>query len=123
MQEAFCQWLRSEGLPFFRQRMDRAATGTVGWPDFTVCLSNRVLLIETKFGKGKLSTAQVFCHAELARAGCRVHVVRNLSAACELVSAWRQQREDLRIPGENLKLVMGAYWRETPSGYVKVRNA
>lgn len=117
MQEAFCQWLRNEGLPFFRQRMDKAATGTKGWPDFTICENGRCILIETKFGKGKLSTDQVFCHAELAKSGCRVFVCRELSAAIELVQAWRSAPiNDRFLTHESSRLVtlFGQQWRQKP---------
>lgn len=123
LQEAFCAWLRTEGLPFFVQRMDKAATGTKGWPDITVVENNRVLLIEMKFGKGRLSTDQVFRHAELARAGCRVHVVRDIAAAIELVQAWRTQAPDVPVPGEKLVQFAGKQWRRLPNGFLEKVSA
>lgn len=125
MQDALCQWLRNEGLPFFRQRMDKAATGTKGWPDFSICENGRVLLIETKFGKGKLSTDQLFCHAELAKAGCRVFVVRELSAAIELVNEWRSYSRSIAVQSLSDRVIKfgHAVYRETPRGLEKVRNA
>lgn len=113
IQEGFASWLRSIQLPFFWQRMDRKATGTKGWPDFSIFENGRALLIETKFGKGKLSTDQVFRHAELAKAGCRVFVVRELTAAIELVSAWRTCVVDPEAPGKLLTLY-GQQWRQKP---------
>lgn len=89
LQDALDKWLRSERIPFRRDRMDMATSGTVGWPDFSLVLSGRVLLIETKFGKGTLSKAQKSLIDFMAATGTKVHVIRDLPAAIELVQAWR----------------------------------
>lgn len=125
LQEAFAAWLRKESLPFFRQRMDKAATGTQGWPDFTIVELGRVLLIETKFGKGRLSTAQLFCHAELAKARCRVFIIRSLTDAIELVQAWRAG--EAALPDEATSNLFrfggGIYRQDEAMRYTFIRTA
>ena len=96
LQDALCRWLTSERLPFFRQRMDRPTTGQLGFPDIAVFQQGRVLFLEMKFGKGKLSTAQVFRHAELEKVGCHVFVLRDLAAAIELVRGWLSMLPEAR---------------------------
>ncbi len=120
LQDAFAKWLTSQGIPFFRQRMDKAATGTLGWPDFTICSNGRCLLVETKFKKGKLSTKQVFKHAELEKAGCRVFVVRELTAAIALVTEWRQAVAGpvYHPPNERTFAWKGMSLRQEPDGSV-----
>lgn len=87
--QAFEKWLKGEGLLFVTSRMDRATTQQVGEPDYLVIELGHVLPLELKMEKGKLSTAQVFRHAEYAKASTLVHVARSLTAAIAVVTAWR----------------------------------
>jgi len=97
LQQDFSDWLTKNGLPHFRQRMDKRTTGTLGWPDFTICHNGRVLLIEAKFEKGSLRKSQNERRAELDAAGCHVHVLRDLQSAINVVNEWRSQGAD-RVP-------------------------
>ena len=46
---AFARLLGGLAIPFQHDRMDKATTGTVGWPDFTILLPNgRTWLVEVK---------------------------------------------------------------------------
>ena len=89
LQTDLAEWLRARRITFHQSRMDAATTCRVGWPDFTVFWNGRALFLEAKWGKGKLSPAQVKCHAEIEDSGCRVFVVRDLAWAIELIEAWR----------------------------------
>jgi len=91
----FRSFLKSQGLLYRYSNPTKATSETPGEPDF-LCLENgRVLAIELKQPKtGKLSKAQVFRHAEYAKAGCRVWVVNELSLAVNLVTEWRSQGAD-----------------------------
>ena len=93
LQTDLAEWLRARRITFHQSRMDAATTCRVGWPDFTVFWNGRALFLEAKWGKGKLSPAQVKCHAEIEDSGCRVFVVRDVAWAVELIEAWRGSRE------------------------------
>jgi hypothetical protein len=132
LHEPFIGFLRSQGLLYRRSRPDRKTSETKGEPDFLVMENGRVLAIEFKDkNSGKLSKDQVFRHAEYARAGCRVFVVRELTAAIELVNAWRSDQGQHFYGAESLpkrKFILGQWWRETGSGNFvkeleKVRSA
>lgn len=74
--EAEC---RRRGWMPFRQRMDRAATMPVGFPDFVIMANDgRVIWIEAKAGKRKPSLEQRAMHAVAARLGHTVHVIRTM---------------------------------------------
>lgn len=88
LQDQFDAWLRERRVPFYRSRMDRATTGTLGWPDFTVVIAGRALLVETKDGKGKLSARQAKLHAELRRTGTTTHVCRDFHECVRVTEAW-----------------------------------
>lgn len=56
-----------------------------GTPDLAIIDSGRILFLEIKAGKGRLSPAQQECHAALASARCPVAVVRSLQDAVEVL--------------------------------------
>lgn len=117
----FIKFLRSQGLPYIRARSDRQSTIAKGAHDFTVIFGHApALCIEFK-DKGSLTKDQKDWIDSCARAGVKVHVVRELSVAVELVNHFRQQREDhLPVPSEVRRQFFGVDWRETPNGWVKI---
>jgi hypothetical protein len=68
-----------------------------GLPDIGIIDSGRILWLELKAGKGRLSPGQRECHELLARARCPVMVVRSLDDAIE---ALQRAGVPLRIAGE-----------------------
>lgn len=63
---------------YFRQRMDRKATSTLGQPDFIIFPGdNKTLLIECKTASGRLSGAQATLHQKFEKRGYKVHLVRS----------------------------------------------
>ena len=124
----FEKFLRGEKIPFIRARSDRESTICSGHPDFSICLGGRLLLLEFKDKGGTLSPDQKRRIAELEGAGCRVYVLRELARAIELVQTWKAsigefQANYARARPEVLRRVGAAFYRETPSGLQKVRNA
>lgn len=89
LHEPFIKWLKAEGIPYIRARDDRESTIAKGHPDFTLLAQGRVLLIEFKDKETRTSADQEKRTAELEATGCKVHVVRNLTIAIELATAWR----------------------------------
>lgn len=89
LHEPFARFLRESGIPFVRARSDQRSTVQVGWPDFTLVLNSCAILIEFKTKDGRISPDQRRVIAELAKAGTRVHVLRDLPAAIALVQEWR----------------------------------
>jgi mevalonate kinase len=89
-QGKFAKWLKRQQevgtLIYFWQRTDRKATGTPGWPDFTICtVSGKWLLIEFKSPKGELSPPQRYIVAFCGKSGSTVNVVRSRAQAIRLV--------------------------------------
>jgi len=87
----FAKWLREAGVAFTYHRPDRATGATIGDPDFVLYRSGRVLMIEFKGPKTRISAGQLKRHAELAANGCPVHVIREIGIALGLVIAWKRQ--------------------------------
>lgn len=113
LHDPFRRWLGEQGLPYRYSRPDRATSENAADADFWIVLNGRILMVEFKQPKtGKLSAAQVKRHAELAGAGCRVFVLRDLAAAIAVVSEWRRTVGDVAPvvdapPGDyNNKLVI-----------------
>jgi hypothetical protein len=52
-----------------------------GSPDLLIVRAGQPLFIEVKRPGGRLSSSQIQCHAELARAGAEVAVIDNIDAA------------------------------------------
>lgn len=112
---AFEAWMKSQNILFITSRMDRATTQQCGEPDYLCFENGRVLPLELKMPKtGKLSKDQVFRHAEYHKAGCRVFVVRELSAAIELVEAWRTQPSIYDEVKTGVRTLFGQQWRQKP---------
>lgn len=66
---------------YFRQRMDRKATSTLGQPDFIIFPGdNKTLLIECKTASGRLSEAQEALFQKFEKRGYKVHLVRSYVA-------------------------------------------
>ena len=85
---AFEKFLRSRGMVFVTSRMDKASTIACGDPDYLIVANSRCLCLELKTEKGRLSPAQLARHAEYAANGTKVHVLRDLQSAIELVTHW-----------------------------------
>lgn len=67
-------------------RSDKRTTCKLGWPDYTVFHGSKVLFMEIKFGKGKLSPEQTALHARLATQGFQVHIVTTFNQAHQLIT-------------------------------------
>jgi hypothetical protein len=92
---AFEKWMRANGFLFITSRMDRASTIPVGDPDYLIVAKGGVLPLELKMPKtGKLSPAQEARHLEYAATGTKVHVIRDLQTAIDLVTAWHSTLEE-----------------------------
>lgn len=67
----------SDGTPAWYRK--RAAKGTrAGWPDLEIAYRGRMIFIELKTKRGRLTPSQAECHAELTLAGAVVKVCRSL---------------------------------------------
>lgn len=85
LQEAICQYLNLRDIPFFRQRMDRRTTGTLGQPDFLCCIKGKFAAIECKVGPNVLTDEQKAVQERLLAAGGRYDVVHTLQEAIEAI--------------------------------------
>jgi hypothetical protein len=74
----FIAWLDQRGIPFHRNRPDKATTAVKGDPDFLLTWCNRCLYVECKIPGGKLSEDQEKRIAYLRSAGNRVVVAYSL---------------------------------------------
>jgi hypothetical protein len=73
-----CAGLRKTGA--FVQQIT-SASGGKGCPDIMVAWKGRLVLMEIKTAKGKLSAEQEHWHAACAASGVKVHVVRSVQDA------------------------------------------
>lgn len=90
--------MKTLGIPFTYHRPDRATGATPGDADFVLYWRGACLHIEFKDKETKVSKVQKDRHAELARAGVTVHILRELPAAIELARAWRDTVGELPPP-------------------------
>jgi hypothetical protein len=89
-QGKFAKYLKNKQaqgkLIYFWQRTDRKATGTPGWPDFTIRTAGaKWLLIEFKSPQGELSPPQRYIVAFCDKNGSSVNVVRSCAQAIRFV--------------------------------------
>ncbi len=87
IQEEICQYLNLYGITYFRQRMDRKTTGTVGWPDFSFVINGQACFMEVKRPGGKPDPDQERVLAALSKAGAHIAVVTSLLEAIEFIQA------------------------------------
>jgi hypothetical protein len=66
---ALMKWADFHGIAYEHSRMDRATSGIVGTPDFYFMRDGKVIWVEMKFGKGKLTKAQEERQAVLRTCG------------------------------------------------------
>lgn len=91
-QALFAQWLsrqKSMGeLIYFWQRTDKRATGTKGWPDFSVGRSGQTMYLEFKVPNGSFSEAQVEVIDTLTRQGFLVAIPPTAAEAIRIITQW-----------------------------------
>jgi hypothetical protein len=78
LHQAFSHWLDSRGVPYVHSRTDRRTTTAKGDPDYYIFWCSKVLSIEIKVGRNKLSAEQEKRIAYLRRSGNKVVVARSL---------------------------------------------
>src|SRR5690348_16200205 len=81
----FVAWLRKHEIPYLRHRMDRKSGIQTGWPDFTVLWMSRVVCIEIKTSKGRVSNQQHRVIDFIRRTGNRVEICRSCEECVEAV--------------------------------------
>src|SRR5438132_793422 len=95
LHKEFIAWLNARRIPFLHSRTDRRTTTALGDPDFFVLWEGRVLGIECKIDKNKLSDAQEKRIAYLKQAGVRVEVARTLQECIVAVTLHLGQQNAL----------------------------
>lgn len=78
LQNQIENWFRLNGIPAFRNRMDKKSTAKVGQPDFLVCFKGAFWAFEIKAGKNQATQEQLACLVGIANAGGSGFVVRSL---------------------------------------------
>lgn len=93
LHKPFRAWLEklTGQVAYTHHRADRATGATLGDADFVLYSTGRCLHIEFKDKETHISAAQKKRHAELARCGTCVHIIRDLQAAINLTLEWRSQ--------------------------------
>jgi hypothetical protein len=93
MQRQFASYCSLRGLEYLWHRLDRKTGATPGWPDFLVVVSGKVVFIEFKTSKGRLSDDQQRVQLALQKAGLNTLVTTSASRAIEFVKAQEQKSE------------------------------
>lgn len=125
LHDPFARYLREQGIMFIRARSDRESTIAEGCQDFTLLRSNSTLCVEFKTKEGKLSPAQREWHERMAATGTKVHVIRDLSQAIELVTAWQGTLgavQSIDAPRPKQRKVGRALYEERDGELIKIRN-
>lgn len=86
--EDFINWCRRHDLPCRHDRTDKPTTGNVGWPDFEVVYRGRILPLEFKVHRRKLTLKQREVHEHLARTGTDVLVCYSADEAIRKTMGW-----------------------------------
>ena len=82
-------WAKDKGFPCLSFRQSKKAQGFLlaGWPDVTLCLAKgRVVFLELKTGKGRLSEEQRQMARHMLFHGHRWHEVRSYKRFLEIVA-------------------------------------
>lgn len=66
----------------------KAAGVRAGWPDVQLCWDGRLLCVELKAPKGRVSDAQRACHDDLIAAGAGVAVCRSIADVEAALREW-----------------------------------
>src|SRR5437016_12469518 len=98
LHKEFIAWLNARRIPFVHSRTDRRTTTALGEPDFYVFWQGRVLGIECKIDKNKLSEAQKKRIAYLKQAGVRVEVARTLQECIVATTLHLAPGNDVSLP-------------------------
>ena len=88
LQKKIVKWARDWGHPCLSFRQSKKLAGLIpeGWPDICLILPNaRVLFIELKSGKGRLSEAQKMMRLQFISHGFVIHEVRSYKRFLGLV--------------------------------------
>lgn len=86
-----------------RGKFLRASGLKAGWPDIQIVHQGRLYLIELKTQKGRVSPAQVECHAELRGAGCAVAVCRSLEDVQAALDEWHLPKRRVSLSAQRLQ--------------------
>lgn len=82
-QREFRSWLELKSIPFANPRTDKKSTIQNGHPDFAIYWQGRVLHLEFKVGRNRLSDDQKKYFDLLQKAGCTVLVIHSSKEAIE----------------------------------------
>jgi hypothetical protein len=82
------QWARSHGHPCLSFRMAKNAKGFLppGWPDITLILPQRVLFIELKSKRGRLTPEQKNTKIKFLNHGHEIYEVRSFKRFLEIIN-------------------------------------
>lgn len=91
LQGRIVRWAKEHGYPIQSNRQTRNARGllTPGWPDVCLVLKGRVVWIELKSGKGRLSEEQKQLRIQFMHLGHEIHECRSWKRFREIVDARR----------------------------------
>lgn len=108
--QQFNAFLRERGIPFIEARMDRASTIAKSWPDYTILWMGRVICIEVKTEKGRVSPAQNLKIDFIRQSGCRVLICRSTQECVEAAKGILCQGEQENDVRSNLERIGGIDW-------------
>jgi VRR-NUC domain. len=81
-------WAKVSGHPCQVLRQSKRAKGLLepGWPDVTLVMKKRILFLELKTNKGRLSEAQKQIKLQMMALGAEYYVVRSFIQFLEIVT-------------------------------------
>lgn len=92
LQGKIVKWAKDHGYPIQSNRQTRHAKGllTPGWPDICLILKGRIVWIELKAGKGRMTEDQIKMRIRFLHLGHMIHEVRTWKRFVEIVQDAKQ---------------------------------
>ncbi len=93
VQKQIENWFRLNGIPAFRQRMDRKSNMPIGTPDFLVCLRGGFWAFEVKVGNNIPTQEQNDCLNAIQNAGGYAWIVNSLEEVKQIIEGhWASEK-------------------------------
>lgn len=86
LQDNISRLLRIRGIAFFRQRMDRRTTGTVGQPDFLFAINGHACAFEAKMPDNHPTKEQLDVHRAMRANGWSVWLIYSEREAVDVLN-------------------------------------
>jgi hypothetical protein len=103
LQNQMENWFRLNGIPAFRQRMDKKSNMPKGTPDFLCCVDGWFVAFEVKIGSNTTTLEQMNCLASINHAKGCARVVFSLDGVKKTVADLRMNQPGVKVSIEGAR--------------------